>query len=185
MSMKDKYHQFRKVNDQAPLPCVSRYSLYCFVLLLSEFSCVAQMSSSKPYAEDLSVNRPKILIQADTVKKTPVTDSVPIDVKPKKNVNAKVDAILDSIDRFNLTRKFIDGYTLQVYSGQKREDAMNAKQKIIADTPDLTANLQYVQPKFRVTIGSYFTKLEAQKDLIRLKRIFPNTILVPEKILIK
>ena len=119
------------------------------------------------------------------VRKSRTEDSIPIVVKPKKNVNDKVDAILDSIDRFNLTRKFVDGFTLQVYSGQKREDAMNAKQKIITDTPDLTASLQYVQPKFRVTIGSYFTKLEAQKDLMRLKRIFPNIILVPEKIPIR
>ena len=62
---------------------------------------------------------------------------------------------------------------------------MNAKLKVITDTPELTANLHYVQPKFRVTIGNYFTKLEAQKDLMRLKKIFPNAILVPEKILVR
>ena len=172
------------MNNEAASPFLTRNSAYCFVLLLSQFSCVPQMASNT-YSEDISANRPKIVNVEDTVVKNRNEDSIPIVVKPKRNVNGKVDAILDSIDRFNLTRKFVDGFTLQVYSGQKREDAMNAKQKIIVDTPDLTANLQYVQPKFRVTIGSYFTKLEAQKDLMRLKRIFPNTILVPEKIPIK
>lgn len=47
------------------------------------------------------------------------------------------------------------------------------------------ASLQYDQPKFRVTAGRYFTKLEAQKDLMRLRRYFSNAILVPEKILVK
>lgn len=165
-------------------PSRVRYSVYFMVLLLAEFSCAAQKSNNT-YYEDLSQHRPKFVNRDDTVRKNRVEDPVPVPVKPTKNVNVKVDAILDSIDRFNQTRKFMDGFTLQVYSGQKREDAMNAKQKIINDTPELTANLQYVQPKFRVTIGSYFSKLEAQKDLMRLKRIFPNTILIPEKILIK
>ena len=92
---------------------------------------------------------------------------------------------MDSIDRFNLTKKFVDGFTIQIYSGQKRDEAMNTKQKMNTDVAGLTANLQYVQPKFRVTVGSYFNKLDAQKDLVRLKKHFSTAILVPEKIPIK
>jgi arginine deiminase len=104
---------------------------------------------------------------------------------PIKTVNAKVDAVLDSLDLFNLMRKYIDGYTIQIYSGQKREEAMNAKKKMQEEVPELIANLQYQQPKFRVTVGKYFSKLEAQRDLLSLQRRFSTAILVPEKILIK
>ncbi len=163
---------------------MSRYSVFGILFLLLEFSCVAQ-KSGKSYNEDLSVYRPKFLNESDTARRNTAIDSIRTTVTRTGNVNAKVDAILDSIDRFNLTKRFVDGFTLQVYAGQKREDAMNAKQKVINDAPDLTASMQYIQPKFRVTIGNYFTKLEAQKDLMRLKRIFPNAILIPEKILIR
>jgi uncharacterized protein YebE (UPF0316 family) len=42
-------------------------------------------------------------------------------------VNKQLDAVLDSIDRINLTRKFVEGFTIQVYSGLKREDALNVR----------------------------------------------------------
>lgn len=99
-------------------------------------------------------------------------------------VNNKVDAVLDSIDKLNLTRKFISGYTIQIYSGQSREEANNAKKKL-TETLDMKADLQYLQPKFRVKVGAYFTALDAQRDLVLLKRFFPNAILVPETIPIK
>jgi endo-alpha-1,4-polygalactosaminidase (GH114 family) len=96
-----------------------------------------------------------------------------------------VDAVLDSIDRYNLVRKFVDGYTIQIYSGQNREEAMNTKKKMNEEIPELSANLQYQQPKFRVTVGKYYTKLEANPDLVRLRTSFSSAILVPEKIQIK
>jgi len=164
---------------------VIRHSIVPVLFVLLNFSCAAQKSLTA-YNEDISALRPKFVIAKDTTRAIPETDPLQAVVtKPTRNVNAKVDGILDSIDRFNLTKRFVDGFTIQIYSGQKREDAMNTKQKIIEDTPELIANLQYIQPKFRVTVGHYFTKLEAQKDLSRLRRHFTTAILVPEKILIK
>ncbi len=162
-----------------------RHPLYSLVFLLLNFSCAAQ-KQVKPYYEDLSSARPKVQMAEDTARKQPVeVVTVAEEIKPTQNVNAKVDAVLDSIDRFNVTKRFVDGFTIQIYSGQKKEDAMNTKQKIIEETPELIANLQYVQPKFRVTVGHYLTKLDAQKDLLRLKHHFTTAILVPEKIMVR
>jgi hypothetical protein len=157
---------------------------FCFMVIITTH-CVAQ--KNKPYHEDLSKLRPKFEEQADTKieKKDTTREERKIDVTPVKTVNAKVDVILDSLDMFNLLRKYIDGYTIQIYSGQKREEAMNTKKKMQEEIPELNANLQYQQPKFRVTVGKYFSKLEAQKDLLALRRKFSAAILVPEKIPIK
>lgn len=151
------------------------------LLLLSTSICIGQRG--KTYSEDLSGYRPKFVMEVDSERV--VTAVEHNEVVPTKYVNEKVDFVLDSMDRFNLTKKFVDGFTAQIYSGQKREEAMNTKQKMIEDIPDLIANLQYIQPKFRVTVGHYFSKLEAQKDLVRLRRVFPSAILVPEKIMIR
>jgi septal ring-binding cell division protein DamX len=150
-------------------------------------SCVAQKASDKPYFESLSEVRPRVTVPPDTASSTSTTVSV-IDAQPvsfTKTVNEKVDVVLDSIDRFNLTRRSVDGYTIQIYSGQNREEAMNTKKKMTTDLPELTANLQYQQPKFRVTVGKYYSKLEAYQDLSTLRSIFPAAILVPEKIAIR
>lgn len=164
---------------------MTRSSLLIISCLLA-LHCTAQRGNrSKPYYEDLSLLRPKVSVPLETVDTTKNNTHQTINITPVKTVNEKVDAVLDSISRFNLTRKFLDGYTIQIYSGQKKEDAMEAKKKMVTDVPDLISNLQYQQPKFRVTVGKYLTKLEAQKDLVRLKYHFPNAILIPEKILIK
>jgi SPOR domain len=149
-------------------------------------SCVAQKKNEKAYYEDLSVVRPRVTVPADTMTGVPTVIAKETKaVSFTKTVNEKVDAVLDSIDRFNLTRRSVDGYTIQIYSGQNREEAMNTKKKISTDLPDLSANLQYQQPKFRVTVGKYYSKLEAYQDLSRLHESFSSAILVPEKIPIR
>jgi SPOR domain len=154
----------------------------CIVLLLS-ISCAAQKNGSKPYYhEDLYSLRPKFPEPADSVQAEVHKKG---EVVATHNVNKKVDGVLDSINHFNAARKFIDGYTIQIYSGQNREEAMNTKKKMSTDAPDLNAEMEYTQPKFRVRVGSYFSRLDAQKDLLRLRRPFPNAILVPEKILVR
>ena len=157
------------------------YSVFFFLITFTAFS-----QKNKPYHEDLSKLRPKVELQEDTkIKTDTVIEKKQESITPVKTVNTKVDAILDSLDLFNLMRKYIDGYTIQIYSGQKREEAMNAKKKMQEDVPQLIANLQYQQPKFRVTVGKYFSKLEAQKDLLTLRRKFSAAILIPEAIPIK
>lgn len=167
---------------------IMRLSVFQYGLLiifpLLENSCVAQKSNGNPVYEDLSVYRPQFISRVDTTKTLPTTQHT-ASIIPTRNVNDKIDAVLDSIDRFNLTKKFVDGFTIQIYSGQKRDEAMKIKQRMNAEVTYLSANLRYVQPKFRVTVGSYFNKLDAQKDFSRLKRHFSTAILVPEKIPIK
>jgi hypothetical protein len=156
--------------------------LFCYLLA----GCAVQKTSDKEYYENLSALRPKVIVPTDTpYKETSHTREVKSTIEPTKTVNNKVDVVLDSIDQYNLVRKFVDGYTIQIYSGQNREEAMDSKKKMSIDLPDMTANLQYQQPKFRVTVGRYYTKLEANEDLVRLRTSFAAAILVPEKIQIK
>ena len=76
----------------------------------------------------------------------------------------------------------VDGYTIQVYSGVKREDALNVKKKLTQSLPDLESDVEYRQPNFRVRTGKYFNRLEAQKDYLAVKRHFPNAIVIPDRI---
>lgn len=159
-----------------------------FIGLLSLLAgCASQQISDKPYHENLASLRPTVTVPIDTPRKdnnsTQKNQVAPI--KPMQTVNIKVDAVLDSIDRYNLVKRFVDGFTIQIYSGQNREDAMNTKKKMSTELTDYTANLQYQQPKFTVTVGKYYTKLEAQKDLVQIRQSFSSAILVPEKIAIR
>lgn len=163
-------------------------SVLCIVLLLASCKPTTQTQTSQggKYSEDLSHLRPKVEEQTTSTTVTPETTKrdPKTYVEPTHTVNKQLDAVLDSIDRINLTRKFVEGYTIQVYSGLKREDALNAKKVLTTSIPKLESELQYAQPNFRVKIGRYFTRLEAEKDYQRVKEFFPAAIVVPDKIAI-
>jgi len=161
---------------------------YFFITVIIFFPTITTAQRSKdhkPHHEDLTVHRLQFPETKDSVIRKDIEDQN-MEILPAANsVRGKVDKVLDSIARFNKTKMFVDGYTIQIYSGLKKEEAMNAKKKIIEGVKDLVADLKYEQPKWRVKTGSYFTRLEAQRDLHRLKQIFPNAILVPEKVALK
>ena len=146
-------------------------------------------SSTQKYTEDLSGSRPKAA--TTTTGTTGGTTTSPADtrkatayVEPKYAVNKKLDSVLDSIDRINVQRTFIDGFTIQVYSGSRKEDAMKAKQELASSLPDLQSEVLYSQPNFRVKVGKYYSRIEAQKDYLDVKKLFPTAIVIPEKVAI-
>lgn len=146
-------------------------------------------STTQKYSEDLSGLRPKA---PATDVKTGGTSTVPGDtrkqtayVEPKYAVNKKLDSVLDSIDRINVQRTYIDGFTIQVYSGSRKEDAMKTKQELSNSLPDLQSEVLYSQPTFRVKVGKYYSRIEAQKDFLDVKKLFPTAVIIPDKISIK
>lgn len=138
------------------------------------------------YSEDLSVWRPTSEAKADTAKvtntTTPGRTRTNKYVPARHSVSNQVDEVLDSIYSENLSKGALDGYTIQVYSGIKREDALNVKKKLSQSLPDLDSDVQYRQPNFRVRTGKYFSRLDAQKDYLAVKKYFPNAIVIPDRI---
>lgn len=137
------------------------------------------------YSEDLSALRPKVeelpanAATPDQVKRDPKAS-----IEAKFTVNKQLDAVLDSIDQINLNARFVEGFTIQVYSGKNREEALNVKKQLTLSAPNLTTEVQYEQPNFKVKSGKYFTRLEAQKDFEQIKKYFPTAIVVPGQIVI-
>lgn len=142
-------------------------------------------SSSAKYSEDLSSLR-KIELPPDTLSQKPGSTTAPKDTKTfveaHHAINSQLDAVLDSINRINLSTGVVDGFTIQLYSGVNRDEALNAKKQVATAMPELDSEMQFVQPNFRVRAGKYFTRLEAQKDFMAVKRFFPSAILIPERI---
>jgi hypothetical protein len=156
--------------------------------LLSNCSAPKTVSTSTPstrYSEDLSALRPSTVTEEKPVVTEPADQKKPTTyVEPKFAVTKQLDAVLDSIDRIHLNRKAIDGFTIQVYSG-RREEALNAKKTLTTTLPDLDSEIQFTEPIFRVKVGKYYTRQEAQEDYSDIKRYFPAAIIIPEKIAIR
>lgn len=161
-------------------------SSYIIYMLVAAGCATTQTSttSTATYSEDLAVHRP--VFEEPKAQATTAEDPVKKDnVEPKFTVNESLHIVLDSIDSFNIARRYIEGFTIQIYSGQKKEDALNTKKNMDQALPELKAEMTYVQPTFRIKAGKYYTQLDAQKDYASVKRFFPNAILVPEKFPVK
>lgn len=169
------------------MPQFSRF-LPVFLIGVFLLGCATQKKTSTSggaqYTEDLSIWRPKVEPDMPTEPTVEDNKKQKATAEPKYSVNKKLDAVLDSIDRINLRRNFIDGFTIQVYSGLKREDALNAKKELTSSLPELESEINYLQPNFRVKVGKYFSRIDAQKDYVAVKKYFPNAIVIPDKVAI-
>jgi hypothetical protein len=138
-------------------------------------------ASGGGYSEDLSVLRPKVEMPKDSLPKAVEKGKATTWVEPKYAVNDKLDTVLDSIDRINLARKFVEGFTIQVYSG-KREEALNTKKQLGNLLPEISSEVQFTEPIFRVKAGKYYNWIDAQGDFTLIKKYFPAAIIIPDKI---
>lgn len=77
----------------------------------------------------------------------------------------------------------IQGYRIQIYYSSvrnAREESARARAEFINKFPNFVSYVQYQEPGyFMVRVGDYRTKTELYKDLMAIRRVFPNAYHVP------
>ena len=76
----------------------------------------------------------------------------------------------------------LKGYRVQAYSGATREEAERVKRRLEQIYPRYPVYFFYDSPYFKVRIGDFRNRLEAQQVLYELKGILEGVLLVPDKI---
>jgi hypothetical protein len=102
--------------------------------------------------------------------------------EPTQHINQDMERLLSQIAQTNERIVTAQGYRVQVYSGNSREEANAIKQRIYNKYPGVNVYISYAQPSFRVKAGDYLQRLEAQKLFARLKNEFPVALIVEEQI---
>lgn len=75
-------------------------------------------------------------------------------------------------------RRSMPGFRLQVINTTNRGDAMEAKTKVYQLYPDLKAYLLYQSPYYRLKVGNFKTRQEAEDYRKSLSRDFNNTVFI-------
>ena len=70
------------------------------------------------------------------------------------------------------------GYRIQIYYGNETR-AKSLRYKFRYEFPGVYNTLKYNQPYWKVLVGNYKTKLEADRDLIKFSEKFSSLIIVP------
>ena len=152
----------------------------------------SKSGSGTGYYENLATWRPDVTLPTtpvDTVTntggETPGSQTSNPTLATIKPVTYRLNAKLDSISSQSQSERYIDGFTIQVYSGRNREAALIAKGKAGSMLPDMQPYQIYRVPNFKVNVGRFYSKVEAQKTFQKLKPRFPTAIVVMQKIKIE
>ena len=78
--------------------------------------------------------------------------------------------------------KYLNGYTIQIFSGLEREKADSILFTADSIYSELDIYTLYDQPNYRVKVGKYFYRINANKALNKLINDFSEAIIVPERI---
>ena len=163
---------------------------YIIVVTIVVFGCspssVPSSSNGERYSEDLSALRPKYEVPEDTVTSVSVLEETDYSgIEIENDISEELNTILDSIDVLNSNVRYIDGYTVQVYYGSNSSEASLVKGKVKRLLPQSSPQLRYDEPNFRVKVGKFYSRLEAQETYTQLKSSFSSALIIPERIYIK
>lgn len=168
-------------------------NIFFIMGIMAAMSCGSGSTASKSgtkskagdHYEDLSAYRPEIMTNSDSAVNDGTADpgnTINPNLKPENDVTSSVNMLLDSINYLKSNINYIDGFTIQVYTGINREQANDAKAKVYTTLPDSRPVIIYDQPNFRVKVGKFYTRREAQGTFAALKSVFPAAILIPERL---
>ncbi|WP_304067508.1 SPOR domain-containing protein [Pedobacter glucosidilyticus] len=74
------------------------------------------------------------------------------------------------------------GYRVQIFFGPNRNDAYQEQARFKSLYPEYNTYISYTQPNYRVKIGDFRTRMEAQKMLTELRTVFPTLFIFNERI---
>ncbi|MCF7559278.1 SPOR domain-containing protein [Sabulilitoribacter multivorans] len=96
------------------------------------------------------------------------------------NHDKKIDNLLEIKKEMNKNDNDSDRYKIQVYSGN-RSGAQNAQTDFSNSFGDWRPVMQYETPNFKIWVGNFRTRLEADRALERIKKKFPSAFIFKPK----
>jgi hypothetical protein len=120
-----------------------------------------------------------ILLIGFAVKASAQTDSNSVTVikDPRINLLIKKQAQIND-ETTQANRRTMPGFRIQVINTNDRKAAIDAKTKVYKLYPELRAYIQYQSPYFRLKVGNFKTRQEAEAYQSSLSKNFPNNLFI-------
>ncbi len=108
---------------------------------------------------------------------TDSTSSIVIHKDPRVDLLVKKQAQINEVTTRD-ARRNVSGYRLQVINTSDRSAAIAAKTKVYQLFPELKAYLLYQAPYFRLRVGNFTDRDDAEDYRKTLSREFPNSVFI-------
>ena len=92
------------------------------------------------------------------------------------HVSKEIEQLVNKKRSYNKTNGF--GYRIQLYNGNEQK-AKQYKERFKLEFPGIYSKLVYNAPEWKIQVGNYKTKLDADKALMRFKKKFFGIIVIP------
>ncbi|MBJ7882197.1 SPOR domain-containing protein [Gelidibacter salicanalis] len=87
---------------------------------------------------------------------------------------------IDKLLEFKKDLRSVNAFKIQVYNGS-RGGAESAKSQVGNLYPDWSNSIEYEQPNYKIWVGNFRTRLEADRALMTVKKDYNNAfILLPK-----
>ena len=141
-------------------------------------------AKNEAYTEDLSRYRPEVLVVEDIVLEPVITEIIADSTT--EDITERLNTVLDTAAIYaRSTVRYIDGFTIQIYGGDNRTLAKEERMDLIRHFPETKPKMVFEQPNYKVRVGQFYTRLEAQHLYSQIKSYFKGAILIPKRIYIR
>ncbi|MDB5119495.1 MAG: preprotein translocase [Sphingobacteriales bacterium] len=76
----------------------------------------------------------------------------------------------------------IEGYRIQIYSGSDRKLAYAEQTRFKGLYPQIFAYITYIQPNYKVRVGDFRTRMDAEKFMYSIKQNFSTVFIFPDQV---
>lgn len=96
--------------------------------------------------------------------------------------DARFDELVAKQKELGAKNQTMPGYRIQIYFGGVRQKASEVKLDFNSRHPEVTSYLSYQQPNFKVRIGDFRSRYEAQTFLNEIEGLYPTSFIVPDEV---
>ena len=98
------------------------------------------------------------------------------------HINRKVDDQLTIIGDKNRQIRYAPGFRIQLYIGNERLQAENAKMQINQNFPELAPYLSYNQPTYKLKVGDFMRRIDAERYYSQIRQLVGTAMMIPDKV---
>lgn len=95
--------------------------------------------------------------------------------------STKIDEIIAKKKQFNKSLKTTKGYKIQLFYGNEK-NSYKIKEEFEALFPEIETKIIFSSPQWKVHVGNFRTRLEADRNLVDIKNKYSGAIVIASEI---
>ena len=128
------------------------------------------------------VNRPTAPVSKPVTTPRATETRKPVAQAEALHINRRLDLVLDTIAVQNRSIRYAPGYRIQVYVGSQRQEVDEIKLLIYQNFPELSPYLSYSQPTYKLKVGDFMRRMDAERYYASIRRLIASAQLQPDKV---